>query len=130
MINLPQYLPLYRQVKEWERYGLNTNDKNLSNLVIRASLDWLMPIYEQMKHLMMAKSIFHVDETYGKIINRSNGKSGQSNAYNWSIEVCHFKVQRLSYFKVHYHVLGLFLKASLKIIPERLSVMAILPMTK
>ena len=24
-----QYLPLYRQVKEWERYGLNTNDKNL-----------------------------------------------------------------------------------------------------
>jgi len=26
-----QYLPLYRQVKEWERYGLLTNDKNLSN---------------------------------------------------------------------------------------------------
>ena len=78
-----QYLPLYRQVKEWERYGLNTNDKNLSNWVIRASLDWLMPIYEQMKHFMMAKSILHVDETYGKIINRSDGKSGQSKAYNW-----------------------------------------------
>ncbi|WP_299095867.1 IS66 family transposase zinc-finger binding domain-containing protein, partial [uncultured Metabacillus sp.] len=30
-----QYLPLYRQVKEWDRYGLNTNDKNLSNWVIR-----------------------------------------------------------------------------------------------
>lgn len=78
-----QYLPLYRQVKEWERYGLNTNDKNLSNWVICASLDWLMPIYEQMKHFMMAKSILHVDETYGKIINRSDGKSGQSKAYNW-----------------------------------------------
>jgi len=34
-----QYLPLYRQVKEWERFGLNTNDKNLSNWVIRASHD-------------------------------------------------------------------------------------------
>ena len=78
-----QYLPLYRQVKEWERYGLNTNDKNLSNWVIRAAHDWLLPIYEQMKHLMMAKSILHVDETYGQIINRSDGKSGQSNAYNW-----------------------------------------------
>lgn len=78
-----QYLPLYRQVKEWERYGLNTNDKNLSNWVIRAAQDWLLPVYEQMKQLMMAKSILHVDETYGQIINRSDGKSGQSNAYNW-----------------------------------------------
>ena len=78
-----QYLPLYRQVKEWDRYGLNTNDKNLSNWVIRASHDWLLPIYERMKVLMMAKSLLHVDETYGQIINRSDGKSGQSNAYNW-----------------------------------------------
>lgn len=36
-----------------------------------------------MKHWIMAKSILHVDETYGQIINRSDGKSGQSNAYNW-----------------------------------------------
>jgi transposase len=78
-----QYLPLYRQVKEWDRYGLKTNDKNLSNWVIRASHDWLLPIYDRMKQLMMAKSILHVDETYGQIINRSDGKSGQTNAYNW-----------------------------------------------
>ncbi|MEI3613642.1 IS66 family transposase [Pseudogracilibacillus sp. SO30301A] len=39
-----QYLPLYRQIKEWERYGLITNDKNLSNWVIRTSEDWLLPI--------------------------------------------------------------------------------------
>jgi transposase len=78
-----QYLPLYRQVKEWDRYGLNTNDKNLSNWVIRASHDWLLPIYERMKYLMMTKSILHVDETYGQIINRFDGKSGQTNAYNW-----------------------------------------------
>ncbi|MGJ7920932.1 IS66 family transposase [Neobacillus sp. LXY-4] len=78
-----QYLPLYRQVKEWDRYGLNTNDKNLSNWVIRASHDWLLPIYERMKVLMMDKSLLHVDETFGQIINRSDGKSGQTNAYNW-----------------------------------------------
>src|SRR5690606_6797603 len=78
-----QYLPLYRQVKEWERFGLTTNDKNLSNWVIRASHDWLQPIYARMKCILLAKSILHVDETYGKIINRSDGKPGQSNAYNW-----------------------------------------------
>jgi len=78
-----QYLPLYRQVKEWDRYGLNTNDKNLSNWVIRASHDWLLPIYERLKDLMMDKSLLHIDETYGQILNRSDGKSGQTNAYNW-----------------------------------------------
>lgn len=62
---------------------MDTNDKNLSNWVIRASQDWLLPIYEQMKMLMMVKSILHVDETYAKIINRSDGKPGKSNAYNW-----------------------------------------------
>ena len=36
-----------------------------------------------MKRLMMNKSVLHVDETYAQIINRSDGKSGQSNAYNW-----------------------------------------------
>ena len=78
-----QYFPLYRQVKEWARYGLDTNDKNLSNWVIRAAQDWLLPIYERMKKMMMAKSLLHVDETGAQIINRSDGKSGQSNAYNW-----------------------------------------------
>ena len=78
-----QYLPLYRQVKEWNRYGLETNDKNLSNWVIRAATDWLLPIYERMKAEMMTKSILHVDETYAQIINRSDGKTGQANAYNW-----------------------------------------------
>ncbi|WP_066071683.1 IS66 family transposase [Neobacillus soli] len=78
-----QYLPLCRQVNEWARYGLDTNDKNLSNWVILVANDWLFPIYERMKALMMDKSILHVDETYAQIINRSDGKSGQSNAYNW-----------------------------------------------
>ncbi|MCR6112304.1 IS66 family insertion sequence element accessory protein TnpB [Bacillus sp. A301a_S52] len=31
------YLPLYRQVNEWERYEVIINDKHLSNRVIRAA---------------------------------------------------------------------------------------------
>ncbi|NSL52762.1 IS66 family transposase [Calidifontibacillus erzurumensis] len=78
-----QYLPLYRQVKEWNRYGLLTNDKNLSNWVIRIAEDWLLPIYHRMKEFLMKKSILHIDETYVQILKRSDGKSAQSNAYNW-----------------------------------------------
>ena len=78
-----QYLPLYRQVKEWERHGLLTNDKNLSNWVIRVAEDWLKPLYDLMKELLTAKSVLHMDETYSKILKRSDGKPAQSNAYNW-----------------------------------------------
>ena len=77
------YLPLYRQVKELERMGLQTNDKNLSNWVIRVAEDWLLPIYEKMKNVLSTKSLLHIDETIAQVLNRSDGKSGQSNAYNW-----------------------------------------------
>ncbi|MEK4384796.1 IS66 family transposase [Solibacillus sp. FSL W7-1464] len=78
-----QYLPLYRQVNEWERHGLHTNDKNLSNWVIRVAEDWLQPLYNLMNQLLTAKSVLHIDETYAQIIKRSDGKPAQSNAYNW-----------------------------------------------
>jgi transposase len=123
-----QYLPLYRQVKEWDRYGLNTNDKNLSNWVIRASHDWLLPIYDRMKDLMMAKSLLHIDETYGQIINRSDGKSGQTNAYNWVYRSVPSQGPIITLFQRHYHGLDPSLKVSLKAFLERLFAMVILPM--
>lgn len=78
-----QYLPLYRQVKEWDRAGLMTNDKNLSNWVIRSTDEWLDPIYERMKSKLLEKSILHIDETYAQVLNRSDGRPARSNAYNW-----------------------------------------------
>ena len=77
------YLPLYRQVKEWERAGLLTNDKNLSNWVIRTAEEWLLPIYEQLKIVLSSRSLLHIDETSAQVLNRSDGKPAQSNAYNW-----------------------------------------------
>lgn len=77
------YLPLYRQVKELARMGLMTNDKNLSNWVIRVAEDWLLPVYEEMKNVLSTKSMLHIDETIAQVLNRSDGKSGQSDAYNW-----------------------------------------------
>ena len=77
------YLPLYRQVKEWERAGLVTNDKNLSNWVIRVAEEWLLPIYKQMKNVLSSRSLLHIDETSAQVLNRSDGRPAQSNAYNW-----------------------------------------------
>lgn len=77
------YLPLYRQVNELKRMGLETNDRNLSNWVIRVADDWLRPIYEEMKNVLSAKTLLHIDETTAQVLNRSDGKKAQSHAYNW-----------------------------------------------
>ena len=70
-------------MKEWARAGLITNDKNLSNWVIRTAGEWLLPIYEEMKNVLSAKSLLHIDETVAQVLNRSDGKRAQSNDYNW-----------------------------------------------
>nr|WP_245622793.1 IS66 family transposase [Lysinibacillus contaminans] len=77
------YLPLYRQVKEWAHTGLITNDKNLSNWVICAAEEWLLPIYDEIKNVLSVKTLLHMDETVAQVLNRSDGKRAQSNAYNW-----------------------------------------------
>lgn len=122
-----QYLPLYRQVKEWERHGLPTNDKNLSNWVTRTAHDWLLPIYEQMKQVMMGKSILHVDETYGQIM--------MENLVNLTLItgfiVAFLAKGRHSFsFKVHYHEPDPFYKTLSRGFLEQLFVMVIPPMTK
>lgn len=78
-----QYIPLYRQAKEWERSGLVTNDKNLSNWVIRGTKEWLYPIYQFMESVMNYRSLIHCDETTAQVLNRSDGKPAKSAAYNW-----------------------------------------------
>ena len=97
-------MPLYRQVNEWARHGLQTNVKNLSNWVIRVAEDWLQPLYILMRQLLTAKSVLHVDETYAQIINRSDGKSGQSNAYTGYVVMYEVKVPLSFYLRVHSHV--------------------------
>ncbi|WOV83788.1 IS66 family transposase [Sporosarcina jeotgali] len=77
------YLPLYRQVKEWLRHGLETNDKNLSNWVIKVSNEWLLPLYQRMTSLAMRRTVLHVDETTAQVIYRPDGKPGNTKAYNW-----------------------------------------------
>ncbi len=93
------YVPLYRQVNEWMRYGLETNDKNLSNWV--SSVRHMIGCCRSVRHMIGCCRCARPDEgtddgkipppssmwieTYGKVIHRSDGKSGQTNAYNWGI---------------------------------------------
>jgi transposase len=54
--------PLYRQEQEWKQNGILISRQTMSNWLIKASDDWLEPIYEAMKHRLCEHEVLHGDE--------------------------------------------------------------------
>lgn len=55
--------PLYRQEQEWRQSGIWLSRQTMSNWLIKASEDWLEPIYEEMKRRLCKHDVLHGDET-------------------------------------------------------------------
>ncbi|MFL2101598.1 IS66 family transposase [Desemzia sp. FAM 23991] len=78
-----QFVPLERQLKDWQRLGLTLHSRTLSEWVNKVAEDWLAPIYQELKKQLLTKTILAVDETPSRILRRSDGKSGRSKSQNW-----------------------------------------------
>ena len=50
--------PLYRQEQEWKQSGILLSRQTMSNWLIKASEDWLEPIYEEMKRRLLGMMYF------------------------------------------------------------------------
>ena len=74
--------PLYRQEQEWKQNGILLSRQTMSNWLIKASEDWLEPIYEAMKHRLCEHEVLHGDETVLQVL-KEPGKTAQSNSYMW-----------------------------------------------
>lgn len=84
-------LPLYRQEKEWEQYGIQVTRKTLSNWIIRSSQEWLEPIYHRLRETLNKEDAIHADETPYQILKRPDGRPATSDARIWlfqTIESC------------------------------------------
>ena len=57
------YSPLYRLEKEYERQGLKLSRQTMSNWLLRASEDWLEPIYDALHAQLCRQHVLHADET-------------------------------------------------------------------
>ena len=75
-------IPLYRQEQELKRSGILLSRQSMSNWIIKASEDWLEPIYEQMKAGLLREEVLHADETTLQVLNEP-GKKAQSKSYMW-----------------------------------------------
>jgi transposase len=75
-------IPLYRQEQEWNRYGINLSRQTMSNWLIKATFDWLEPIYDTLKEILCLCTVIHADETTLQVLHES-GKSPQTKSYMW-----------------------------------------------
>ncbi|MGI6491367.1 MAG: IS66 family transposase [Pelotomaculum sp.] len=74
--------PLYRQEQEWKQNGILLSRQTMSNWLIKASENWLEPIYEEMKLKICKHEVLHADETTLQVL-KEPGKAAQSKSYMW-----------------------------------------------
>jgi len=75
-------IPLYRQEQEWARSGILLTRQTMSNWLIKATMEWLRPIYDKLHELLNAEEVAHADETTLQVL-REPGKAAQSKSYMW-----------------------------------------------
>jgi len=75
-------VPLYRQEQEWNRYGIALSRQTMSNWLIKATFDWLEPIYETLKEILCLHKVLHADETSLQVLNELD-KPAQSKSFMW-----------------------------------------------
>jgi len=74
--------PLYRQEQEWKQKGILLSRQTMSNWLIKASEDWLEPIYGEMKRRLCEYDVLHGDETVLQVL-KEPGKAAESKSYMW-----------------------------------------------
>ena len=74
--------PLYRQEQEWNRVGILLSRQTMSNWLIRATEDWLEPVYDALHEILLTHTTLHADETTLQVL-REPDKPAQSKSYMW-----------------------------------------------
>ena len=75
-------IPLYRQEADWKQLGVKLSRATLANWVIKCSIDYMEPVYEQLHRHLLERDIIHADETPCQVL-KEEGKTAQSKSYMW-----------------------------------------------
>lgn len=75
-------MPLYRQEKDWKNLGLNLKRQTMSNWILIASRDWLMPIVNLLHQKMLKEKYLHADETRIQVMNEK-GRKNTTDSFMW-----------------------------------------------
>ena len=76
------HMPLYRQEKDWQSQGIILSRATLANWIIRATTDWLEPLWESMKSHLLNEAVIHADESVIQVL-KEEGKKPSSDSRMW-----------------------------------------------
>lgn len=74
--------PIYRQEQDYKRNGIDLSRQTMSNWANRCSLDWLEPVYGELKKELLERELLCADETTLQVL-REPGKEATSKSYMW-----------------------------------------------
>ena len=74
--------PLYRQQKELEMHGIPLSRQTMSNWILKATKDYLAPVYEQLHEDLLTREVLHADETTLQVLHEKD-KKPESQSYMW-----------------------------------------------
>ena len=74
--------PPYRQEQEFKYAGIELSRQTMSNWILKASNNWLAPVFEAMHTELLKHDILHADETVLQVLHEP-GKAAQSKSYMW-----------------------------------------------
>ena len=74
--------PLYRQEQEINRKGIKLSRQTMSNWILKATEDYLTPVYDQLRKELLTRDVLHADETTLQVLHEP-GKKPQSDSYMW-----------------------------------------------
>ncbi|MBR2895059.1 MAG: transposase, partial [Oscillospiraceae bacterium] len=74
--------PLYRQEQEMNRKGIHLSRQTMSNWILKATEDYLVPVYRYLHRELLTRDVLHADETTLQVLHES-GKKPQSDSYMW-----------------------------------------------
>lgn len=75
-------VPLYRQEKGYENFGIDLSRQNLANWVIHGANIWLKQLYDRMHTYLIKEPVINADETSMQVLDEV-GKKPTSKSYMW-----------------------------------------------
>ena len=74
--------PLYRQEQEMNRKGIQLSRQTMSNWILRATENYLVPVYQRLHEELLKREVLHADETTLQVLHEP-GKAPQSDSFMW-----------------------------------------------
>nr|WP_235000510.1 IS66 family transposase [Virgibacillus dakarensis] len=75
-------MPLYRQEKHLERFGISIPRQTLANWILYGADTWLRLIYDRMQEHLLERDILHSDETTLQVLSEPE-RPATSKSYMW-----------------------------------------------